>query len=75
MPHKKPKPQTCLKGGKISERAPKEPANLNNSSVYLRVQLSLEYKLSTNHFDSYIQWFEFIEDLAMVKPRKKGYNL
>ena len=32
--YKKPKLQTCLKGGKIAGRALKNPAKLNNSSVY-----------------------------------------
>ena len=32
--HKKPKLQTCLKGGKIVEHVTKKPAKLNNSSIY-----------------------------------------
>ena len=32
--YKKPKLQTCLKGGKIAERASKRHAKLNNLSVF-----------------------------------------
>ena len=28
-------------------------------------------KLNKNHFDSYIQWFEFIEDSTMVNQETK----
>ena len=54
----------------------KKPAKLNNLSLFLnKWQLSLEWKLNKNHFDLYIQWLEFSEDSAMVKPSNKGYNL
>ena len=54
----------------------KKPAKLNNLSLYSdKWQLSLEYKLNKNNFDSHIQWFEFIEDSTMDKPRNKGYDL
>ena len=29
-------------------------------------------RVNKNQFDSYIQWFEFIEDSAIVKSRNKG---
>ena len=57
----------------MSQFVSQETQTLNLSNIKDReVAGRAPKKLNKKHFDSYIQWFEFIEDSAMVKSRNKG---